>query len=139
VDGSNRQYFRRDKEGRLSHAAVEALNQVIERCVESDRRVIALRRPRQSTSEVVQELFDFRLLHRRAQRTSIPERAASEKYDLFMVDLGCFEDLFRTGRLRLVNDGGRAPGIVRTVGRDAPSKQPSRPSAVLIPEAERWP
>ena len=139
VDGSNRQYFRRDKEGRLSRAAVEALNQVIERCVESDRRVIALRRPSQSTSEVVQELFDFRLLHRRAQRTSIPERPISEKYDLFMVDLGCFEDLLRNGRLRLVNDGGRAPGIVRTAGRDAHSTQPSRPSAVLIPDADRWP
>jgi hypothetical protein len=139
VDGSNRQYFRRDKEGRLSRAAVEALNQVIERCVESDRRIIALKRPRQSTSEVVQELFDFRLLHRRAQRTSIPDRPISEKYDLFMVDLGCFEDLLRNGRLRLVNDGGRAPGIVRTTGRDAHSTQSSRPAAVLIPDADRWP
>jgi hypothetical protein len=139
VDGSNRQYFRRDKEGRLSRAAIEALGEIIERCVESDRRIIALLRPRQSTSEVVQELFDFRLLHRRAQRTSIPERPASEKYDLFMVDLGCFEDLVRTGRLRFVNDGGPALGIVRTTGRGDPSTQPSRPSAVLIPAANRWP
>jgi hypothetical protein len=135
VEGSNRQYFRRDKEGRLSNAAIEALNEVIERCVESERRIIALRRPGQSTSEVVQELFDFRLLHRRAQRIPIPERPISEKYDLFMVDLGCFEDLMRTGRLRLVNDGGPAPGIVRTV---RPPDQPPRPSAVLIPGADRW-
>jgi hypothetical protein len=56
-----------------------------------------------------------------------------------VVDIGCFEDLLRNGRLRLVNDGGPAPGIVRTAGRDASSTQPSRPSAVLIPEAERWP
>jgi hypothetical protein len=98
-----------------------------------------LGRPRQSTSEVVQELFDFRLLHRRAQRTSIPDRPISEKYDLFMVDLGCFEDLLRNGRLRLVNDGGRAPGIVRTAGRDADSTQSSRPAVVLIPDADRWP
>ncbi|GAT04185.1 ORC-CDC6 family AAA ATPase [Mycolicibacterium fortuitum] len=139
VDGSNRQYFRRDKEGRLSRPAVEALNHVIERCVENDRRVIALRRPGQSTSEVVQELFDFRLLHRRAQRTSIPDRPVSEKYDLFMVDLGCFEDLLRSGRLRLVNEGGRAPGIVRTAPRDAHFAQSSRPYAVLIPDADRWP
>ena len=112
VTSSNRDYFRRDKEGRLSHAAVAALNEIIERCVEGDRRIIALKRPTQSTSEVVQELFDFRLLHRRAQRTSLPERPISEKYDLFMVDLGRFEDLLRAGRLRLVNDGGPSPGIV---------------------------
>lgn len=139
VNRSNRDYFRRDKEGRLSRAAIEALNEIIERCVESDRRLIALRRPGQSSSEVVQELFDFRLLHRRAQRTSIPERPISEKYDLFMVDLGCFEDLLRNGRLRLVDDGGPAPGIVRTTRRDTPATKSSRPSAVLIPGANRWP
>lgn len=139
LNRSNRDYFRRDKEGRLSRAAVEALGEVVERCVESDRRIIALRRPSQSNAAVVQELFDFRLLHRRAQRTSIPERPISEKYDLFIVDLGCFEDLLRNGRLRLVNDGGPAPGIVRTARRDTPPGQPSRPSAVLIPGADRWP
>lgn len=139
VSRSNRDYFRRDKEGRLSDAAVIALNQIIERCVESDRRIIALRRPNQSTTEVVQELFDFRLLHRRAQRTSLPERPISEKYDLFLVDLGCFEDLLRSGQLRLVNDGGPSPGIVRTARRDV-SNTPGtqRPSAVLIPAANKW-
>jgi hypothetical protein len=139
VASSNRDYFRRDKEGRLSHGAVAALNEIIERCVESDRRIIALKRPTQSTSEAVQELYDFRLLHRRAQRTSLPERPISEKYDLFMVDLGCFEDLLRAGRLRLVNDGGPSPGIVRTTRRDVGYASSSpRPSAVLIPAANRW-
>ncbi|SKU75255.1 Uncharacterised protein [Mycobacteroides abscessus subsp. bolletii] len=135
---SNRDYFRRDKEGRLSAAANRALNEIAERCVENDRRIIGLRRPNQSHSEVVQELYDFRLLHRRAQRTSIPERPISEKYDLFLVDLGCFDDLLRTGRLRLVNDGGLAPGIVRAAPRDVSSTQPPRPSVVLIPDADRW-
>lgn len=139
VSRSNRDYFRRDKEGRLSDQAVAALNQIIERCVEGDRRIIALRRPNQSTSEVVQELFDFRLLHRRAQRTSLPERPISEKYDLFLVDLGCFEDLLRTGHLRLVNDGGPSPGIVRAARREVSNVSTGhRPSAVLIPAANKW-
>jgi hypothetical protein len=138
VNRSNRDYFRRDKENRLSPAANDALNEIIELCVENDRRVIALRRPEQTTREVVQELYDFRLLHRRAQRTSLPDRPISEKYDLFMVDLGCFEDLLQNGKVRLVDEGGRAPGIVRAARREDMNSPSRRSSAVLIPSADHW-
>jgi hypothetical protein len=138
VNRSNRDYFRRDKEGRLSPSANDALSEITELCVENDRRIIALRRPKQTTREVVQELYDFRLLHRRAQRTSLPERPISEKYDLFMVDLGCFEDLLQSGKIRLVDDGGRAPGIVRTARREDTNSPTRRSSAVLVPSADHW-
>src|SRR5258705_4342906 len=69
----------------------------------------------------------------KGKRTGGPE-VAPHQYDLFMVDLGCFEDLLRAGRLRLVNDGGSSPGIVRKTRRDVGNASPSpRPSAVLIP------
>ena len=106
-------YFLQSKEGRLSDKAVKALREIIRRCVEAETRRIALRRrATQSQNSIVAELYDQRLIHRREQGVSLPGEAASERFDVFLVDLGCFVERINKGHLRLVDDGLRDLGIV---------------------------
>ena len=138
VRRANRDYFRRDKEGRLSRSATGALNDIMEQCIAGESRLIALRRTTQYAAAVVAELYDMRLLHRRGQSVQLPDRPYTEKYDLFLVDIGCFQDLLQAGKLRANDEGGREPGIVSTVRpRDRDPAAP-RPSYVLIQGAQRW-
>jgi hypothetical protein len=138
VRRANRDYFRRDKEGRLSRSATGALNEIIEQCIAGESRLIALRRSTQPSAAVVAELYDMRLLHRRGQSVQLPDRPFTEKYDLFLVDIGCFQDLLQAGTLRAIDEGGREPGIVSTSrARDRDPAAP-RPSYVLIQGSQRW-
>jgi hypothetical protein len=138
VRRANRDYFRRDKEGRLSRSATGALNEIIEQCIAGESRLIALRRSTQSAAAVVAELYDMRLLHRRGQSVQLPDHPFTEKYDLFLVDIGCFQDLLHAGTLRAIDEGGREPGIVSTTRpRDRDPAAP-RPSYVLIQGSQRW-
>jgi hypothetical protein len=137
VRRANRDYFRRDKEGRLSRPATGALNDIIEQCIASESRLIALRRAAPATA-VVAELYDMRLLHRRGQSVQLPDRPYTEKYDLFLVDIGCFQDLLQAGTLRAVDEGGREPGIVATVRRGPRDSHVPRSAFVVIQGSERW-
>jgi hypothetical protein len=112
VDSAASDYCNRQKEGRLSRRAAVVLNAIIEQCATAECRVIALRRGAQAASEVVAELYDQRLLHRRQQGVAgLEGRPLTEKYDLFLVDLGSFMDLIRQGQLLVRDDGGRDRGI----------------------------
>jgi hypothetical protein len=134
-------YFLQSKEGRLSDRAVKALREIIRRCVEAETRRIALRRPTQSQNSIVAELYDQRLIHRREQGVSLPGEAASERFDVFLVDLGCFVERINKGHLRLVDDGLRDLGIV-AADQDRPGvRDPAarrRPGYALVPAASRW-
>jgi hypothetical protein len=134
-------YFLQSKEGRLSDKAVKALREIIRRCVEAETRRIALRRPTQSQNSIVAELYDQRLIHRREQGVSLPGEAASERFDVFLVDLGCFVERINKGHLRLVDDGLRDLGIV-AADQDRPGvRDPAarrRPGYALVPVASRW-
>ena len=138
VRRANRDYFRRDKEGRLSRAATGALNEIIEQCIAGESRLIALRRSTQAAAAVVAELYDMRLLHRRGQSVQLPDRPYTEKYDLFLVDIGCFQDLLQAGKLRAIDEGGREPGIVSTTRPRNRDPAGPRPSYVLIQGSQRW-
>jgi len=138
VRRANRDYFRRDKEGRLSRAATGALNEIIEQCIAGESRLIALRRSTQAAAAVVAELYDMRLLHRRGQSVQLPDRPYTEKYDLFLVDIGCFQDLLQAGTLRAIDEGGREPGIVSTTRPRNRDPGEPRPSYVLIQGSQRW-
>jgi hypothetical protein len=138
VRRANRDYFRRDKEGRLSRSATGALNEIIEQCIAGETRLIALRRSTPPSAAVVAELYDMRLLHRRGQSVQLPDRPYTEKYDLFLVDIGCFQDLLQAGTLRAIDEGGREPGIVSTAGRRDRDPAAPRPSYVLIQGSQRW-
>jgi hypothetical protein len=134
-------YFLQSKEGRLSDKAVKALREIIRRCVEAETRRIALRRPTQSQNNIVAELYDQRLIHRREQGVSLADQSASERFDMFLVDLGCFVERINKGQLRLVDHGLRDLGIV-TAGQDRPGGRDTavtrRAGYALVPAASRW-
>lgn len=139
VNNACTSYFLQSKEGMLSNGALSALGQIIDQCVEAESRVIALRRPIQAQKEVVAELYDQRLIHKRGQGASLPDKPPGDRYDLFLVDLGCFTELINRGKLRLVDHGLRDRGIVST-DRDhrAAGSAPRRVPYALIPAADRW-
>jgi hypothetical protein len=141
VNSACTSYFLQSKEGRLSEATGKALREVIRKCVEAESRLIALRRPLQSKNEVVAELYDQRLIHRRGQGVFLPDKPVGEAYDVFLVDLGCFVELISRGQLRLIDHGLRDLGIV-SANRNRPDAKSiareRRTGYALIPAASRW-
>ena len=99
-----RDYFLRDKEGKISDKAQELLNRIVRDCVRRETRVLILRRPRESDNYLVQTLYDNRLIHRIEQGVMIGNDY-SVKYDLYLVDFGCFVNIISRGETRAVNDG----------------------------------
>jgi len=99
-----RDYFLRDKEGKISDKAQELLNRIVMDCVRRETRVLILRRPRESDNYLVQTLYDNRLIHRIEQGVMIGNDY-SVKYDLYLVDFGCFVNIISRGETRAVNDG----------------------------------
>ena len=102
-------YFLQSKEGRLSAKAVEALREIIRRCVEAETRRIALR------LRAVTEQRRRRALRPAPhspgeQGVSLADQSAAERFDMFLVDLGCFVERINKGQLRLVDHGLRRPG-----------------------------
>lgn len=104
IDVGARDYFLRDKEGKISRKADKVLNDLVEVCVTKGRREVALKRYGESDSRVIQELYDNRLLHRIRQGV-ILDNDYSTKFDLYLVDFGCFVDLLSRGEVQTVNDG----------------------------------
>jgi len=99
-----RDYFLRDKEGKISAKAQELLNRIVRDCVKRETRVLVLRRPHESDNYLVQTLYDNRLIHRIEQGVMMGNDY-SVKYDLYLVDFGCFVNMLSRGETRVVNDG----------------------------------
>jgi len=99
-----RDYFLRDKEGKISDKAQGLLNRIVRNCVERETRVLILRRPYESDSYLIQALYDNRLIHRIEQSVMIGNDY-SVRYDLYLVDFGCFVNRISRGETRVVNDG----------------------------------
>jgi hypothetical protein len=104
IQAAARDYFLRDKEGKISDEAQELLNHIVRDCVERETRVLVLRRPQESDSYLVQTLYDNRLIHRIEQGVMMGSDY-SVKYDLYLVDFGCFVNMLSRGETRAVNDG----------------------------------
>jgi hypothetical protein len=104
VDVAAREYFLRDKEGKISRKAERMLNGMVADCVAKERREIALKRYGESDNPVVQELYDNRLLHRIRQGVVLDDDY-STKFDLYLVDFGCFVDLLSRGSGHTISDG----------------------------------
>jgi hypothetical protein len=141
VNNACTSYFLQSKEGMLSRGALSALGEIIDLCVEAESRIIALRRPIQSQKEFVAELYDQRLIHKRGQGVHLPRKPADGRYDMFLVDLGCFTELINRGQLRLVDHGLRDRGIVSTDRdrHDLRGESPGRRAGyALVPTADRW-
>jgi hypothetical protein len=116
VYAAARSFFRTDKERKLTPQAAELLNHIIERCVESSNRVVALDVSGQANTAVVEELYDQRMLHRRAQGVAIDPSKFSQKFDIYTVDFGAFVDLIAKGDVRAVDDGLHRLGLVGGTG-----------------------
>jgi hypothetical protein len=104
VQVAARDYFLRDKEGKISDKAQRLLNKIVSNCVERETRVLVLRRPHESDNYLVQTLYDNRLIHRIEQGVMMGNDY-SIKYDLYLVDFGCFVNMLSRGETRAVNDG----------------------------------
>jgi hypothetical protein len=133
---ASREYFLRDKEGKISEEAARRLSYIVQRCVSIECRQLALRRPTESDDPVIQTLYDNRLLHR-IQKGVTLDNDYSQKYDLYLVDFGCFVDLFLRGEGLAVSDGTDVMRIVNDEGRNAGSPRLNSSSLVTLPLARR--
>ncbi|HEV7824115.1 MAG TPA: hypothetical protein VGP02_04355 [Mycobacteriales bacterium] len=129
---ASREYFLRDKEGKISAEAARRLSYIVQRCVSIECRQLALRRPDQSDDPIIQSLYDNRLLHR-VQKGVTLDNDYAERYDLYLVDFGCFVDLFLRGEGLAVSDGTDVMRIVNNEGRNPGGPRLNSCSLVTLP------
>jgi hypothetical protein len=136
VYSASREYFLRDKEGKISGDAAHRLSDIVNRCVSIESRQLALRRPSESDDPLIQSLYDNRLLHRIEKGVTI-DNDFSVKYDLYLVDFGCFVDLFLRGEGLAVSDGTDVMQIVNNAGRNPGAPRLTSGSIVTLPVHRR--
>jgi hypothetical protein len=105
VAQATRDFFLRDKEGNIPRSAQRVFANLIEQCSRQRSRIIPLRRDGESNEEVIQRLYDARLIHRVRQGVSLDPQHPAEVYDVYVIDYGCFLGLLDSGRIRTVADG----------------------------------
>jgi hypothetical protein len=105
VATATRDFYLRDKEGNLPRSAQRVFGNLIEQCAKQRSRLIPLRRDGESDEEVIQRLYDARLIHRVRQGVSLDPQRPAELYDVYVIDYGCFLGLLKSGRIRTVEDG----------------------------------
>jgi hypothetical protein len=105
VAAATRDFFLRDKEGHLAKGPQRVFNRLIEQCSRQRSRIIPLRRDGESNEEVIQRLYDARLIHRVRQGVSLDPQHPAEVYDVYVIDYGCFLGLLKAGRIRTIEDG----------------------------------
>jgi hypothetical protein len=105
VHAAARQYFLKDKLGKASVQASDLLSLVIDRCVNQSTRVLPVARSGEVNDPRIQELYDLRLIHRIRQAVALDKANYSRKFDIYVVDFGCFIDLIANGRVRAAKDG----------------------------------
>lgn len=105
VATATRDFFLRDKEGHISKQAQWVFINLIEQCARQRSRIIPLRRDGESNEEIIQRLYDARLIHRVRQGVSLDPQHPAEVYDVYVIDYGCFLGLLKSGRIRALEDG----------------------------------
>jgi hypothetical protein len=103
---ATRNFFLRDKEDGVPHGAPRRVfTNLVDQCARQRSRIIPLRRHGESDEEVIQRLYDARLIHRVRQGVSIDQQRPFETYDIYVIDYGCFLGLLHSGRVHSVQDG----------------------------------
>jgi hypothetical protein len=105
IAAATRDFFLRDKEGHVPKQAQRVFHNLIEQCARQRSRIIPLRRGSESNEDVIQRLYDARLIHRVRQGVSLDPQRPAEVYDIYVVDYGCFLGLLKAGRIRGIEDG----------------------------------
>lgn len=104
VSAAARDYFVRDKQGRISRDADAALANLVRRCADHRTRVVYLRRPGESDDPLIRQLCDARLIHR-TRRGVVEVGDTATAYDVYLLDYGCFVDVMAGGGLRALEPG----------------------------------
>jgi hypothetical protein len=105
VAEATRNFFLRDKDARIPKAARHAYTNLIEQAARQKSRIIPLRRDGESDDEVIQRLYDARVIHRVRQGLRLDAQHPTEVYDVYVIDSGAFLGLITTGKIRPAQDG----------------------------------
>lgn len=90
VDTAIRNFFLRDKEGRIPRHARHAFNRLIEQCAKQNSRLVPLRRDGESDDDVIRRLYDARVIHRVRQGISLDPTRPTTLFDIYLMDMGAF-------------------------------------------------
>ena len=103
---ATRDFFLRDKESGVTDGlAQRVFTNLIGQCTRQRSRIIPLRRKGESDEDIIQYLYDARLIHRVRQGASIDPQRPIETYDIYVIDYGCFLGLLQSGRIHSTQDG----------------------------------
>jgi hypothetical protein len=105
VNEATRNFFLRDKETRIPKIATPVFMRLLEQAVRQQSRIIPLRRNGESNDELIDRLYDARVIHRVRQGLNLDVQHPAEMYDVYVVDAGAFLGLISTGKIRPVDDG----------------------------------
>jgi len=106
VAAATRDFFLRDKESHIpSGTARTVFTNFVDLCARHKSRIIPLRRDGESNDEVIQRLYDTRVIHRVRQGVSLDPNHPTDTYDVYVIDYGCFLGMLNSGRIRALEDG----------------------------------
>jgi hypothetical protein len=105
VNEATRNFFLRDKETRIPKLARSVFTHLVEQSVRQKSRIIPLRRNGESDDDLVEKLYDARVIHRVRQGLCLDAQHPTEMYDVYVIDAGAFLGLITAGRIRPVDDG----------------------------------
>jgi hypothetical protein len=105
VNGATRSFFLRDKETRIPKAARHVFGALMEQAVRQRSRIVPLRRDSESNDDIIQRLYDARVIHRVRQGIFLDPQRPTEMYDVYVIDSGAFLGLVTAGKIRPTADG----------------------------------
>jgi hypothetical protein len=106
VAAATRDFFLRDKDSHIPRGAPRtAFTNLVDLCARHKSRIIPLRRTGESDDEVIQRLYDARVIHRVRQGVSLDPNHPMDTYDIYVIDYGCFLGMLNSGRIRALEDG----------------------------------
>jgi hypothetical protein len=92
-----------------SPSARQIFNRLIDQAVRQKSRIIPLCHDGESNDEIIERLYDARVLHRVRQGVSLDPQRPTEIYGIYVIDHGCFLGLVSSGLIRAI-DNGLDPG-----------------------------
>jgi hypothetical protein len=105
VSEAIRSFFLRDKDSRIPKTARHVFTSLMGQAVRQRSRIVPLRRDGESNDDVIQRLYDARVIHRVRHGLSLDPQHPTEMYDVYVIDIGAFLGLVAAGRIRPTEDG----------------------------------
>jgi len=105
VNAATRSFFLRDKDAGIPKAARQVFGALMDQAVRQRSRIVPLRRDSESNDDIIQRLYDARVVHRVRQGLSLDRQRPTEMYDVYVLDTGAFLGLVAAGKIRPSEDG----------------------------------